>query len=434
MKNQLKSILFSVSILSIFGCASSDETNSEPQLAKVQTIAISDITTVSAISGGSITSDGDSSITEKGVCWNTSSNPTITNSHTSDGTGSTSFISNLTSLSGNTTYYIRAYVTNGVGTSYGNELNFTSNTITAPTVTTTVASNVKQITADSGGNVTSNGGSAITSRGICWNTTGNPTITDSKTLADSGSGIYSATAINILPNTTYFLRAFATNNVGTSYGTQITFTTQNLSIPGNGVTDIDGNTYTTVILGGKEWMVENLRTTHYQNGDLIVNSITGTQWQANSSTFTGTWGYYNNTAGYNLTYGKLYNWFAAVDSRKISPVGWHVPSKGELDNLRDYLGGFTIAGGKLKKTGTSEWNTPNTGATNTSGFTALPGGHLNSINGLFQNFGTRAYFWSTTAASTIDGSDAMLYNNNTQQNNAGYSDKGFGESIRCVKD
>ena len=433
MKSQFKLFLFLIPIFTIIGCSSSSDEN-EPQLATLQTVAISNITPVSATSGGTITSNGNSEITEKGVCWNTSPNPTITNSHTSDGTGSSAFISDLNTLLGNTTYYVRAYATNSVGTAYGNEVSFTTNAIVAPTVTTTAASNVKQVTADSGGNVTSDGGSAVTIRGVCWNTTGNPTTSDPKTLAGTGSGIFVATAINITPNTTYYLRAFATNAAGTGYGTQITFTTQNLSLPGGGVTDIDGNTYTTVILGGKEWMVENLRTTKYRNGDLIVNSTTGAQWQANASSGTGTWGYYNNTSGYNLTYGKLYNWYAAVDPRNIAPVGWHVPSKGELDNLRDYLGGSTIAGGKLKKTGTAEWNSPNTGATNESGFTALPGGHLNSINGVFENFGTRAYFWSTTPNGTIDASDAMLFNNNTQQNNAGYSDKGHGDSIRCVKD
>ena len=438
MKKKLVSIICIVSLIHILGCSSSSNddnpTNNQPQLATIQTAIISNITTVSAISGGSISSDGNSPITEKGICWNTSPNPTITNSHTSDGTGTNSFVSNLTPLSENTTYYVRAYATNGVGTSYGNELSFTSNAIVAPTITTTVASNVKQITADSGGNITSDGGSAVISRGICWNTTGTPTLTDPKTLAGSGLGIFSAIAINLAPNTTYFLRAFATNSAGTSYGTQISFTTQNLSIPGGGVTDIDGNTYTTVILGGKEWMVENLRTTKYRNGDLLTN-VTGSDWTSNDL-HTGIWCYYNNNSSYNITYGKLYDWYAASDSRQIAPEGWHVPSIGEWDALIAYLGGADIAGGKLKDFASGNWISPNTGADNSSGFKAMPGGYRSGNNSSFSNQGLKGLWWTTDQGNSFYGKNRILSNNSTAvTENFSVSDyKSSGLSIRCVKD
>ncbi len=189
------------------------------------TTAVSAITLTTAVSGGNITSDGNSAVTAKGVCWSTTATPTITNSITSDGTGTGSFVSNLTGLVAGTTYYLRAYATNGVGTAYGNEISFATSSVVAPTVTTTVMSSIALTSAVSGGNVTADGGGTITARGVCWATTTAPTTASAKTSETAGIGSFVSTLTPLLAGTTYYVRAYATNSAGTSYGNEISFTT-----------------------------------------------------------------------------------------------------------------------------------------------------------------------------------------------------------------
>ena len=192
----------------------------------IVTNSISDITQISAIGGGNITSNGGASITARGVCWSTLKNPTVGNSHTTDGTGEGEFSSNITGLTANTTYYVRAYATNSVGTSYGEELSFTtSETIQKPTVVTNAVTNITQTTALCSGNVTSNGGAAVTAKGMCWSTTQNPTISNSHSTDGTGEGEYTSKLTNLSPKTTYYVRAYATNSMGTNYGEQVMFTT-----------------------------------------------------------------------------------------------------------------------------------------------------------------------------------------------------------------
>ena len=192
--------------------------------ATITTTAISLITPNSASSGGNITNDGGTPVTARGVCWSASPNPNIGNSKTLDGSGIGSFTSSITGLNPGTTYYLRAYATNSVGTVYGNDVIFTSATV-APTLITANVTAIMASTANSGGNITSAGGATITARGVCWSTSQNPTIADSKTSNGSGSGTFVSNITGLEVETTYFLRAYATNNAGTSYGNQVTFTT-----------------------------------------------------------------------------------------------------------------------------------------------------------------------------------------------------------------
>jgi uncharacterized protein (TIGR02145 family) len=161
--------------------------------------------------------------------------------------------------------------------------------------------------------------------------------------------------------------------------------------PGNGVTDIDGNNYTTMIYGNQEWMTQNLRTTRYANGDPIQNITGNSQWQG--ATATGAWSHYNNDSQYDSDYGKLYNLAAVTDSRNACPIGWHVANQSDLNGLLAYLGGTDNAGGRMKNTGTQYWQSPNNLATNESGFSALPGG-FRSSNGIFGSEGVDARFWA----------------------------------------
>ncbi|MGD2085938.1 MAG: SBBP repeat-containing protein [Candidatus Aminicenantes bacterium] len=213
----------------------------------VTTTAVSNITPTTAASGGNVTSDGGAAVTARGICWSTSINPTTSDSHTTDGTGTGTFTSAITGLAPGTTYHVRAYATNSVGTSYGSDVNFTTNA-EAPTVTTTAVSNITLTTATSGGNVTDNGGAAVTARGVCWSTSANPTSSDNHTIDGSGTGTFTSAITGLTPDTTYYLRAYATNTAGTGYGNQVTFTTAvNPTISGivtNGTNPIEGVTIT----------------------------------------------------------------------------------------------------------------------------------------------------------------------------------------------
>ncbi|MFO7864630.1 MAG: formylglycine-generating enzyme family protein, partial [Salinivirgaceae bacterium] len=202
------------------------KTSQELTVPSITTTSVSNITQTTAISGGNVTSDGFASVTARGVCWNTTGNPTTANNKTTNGTGTGTFISNITGLTANTTYYVRAYATNSKGTSYGNVVQFkTSQELTVPSITTTSISNITQATASSGGIVTSNGGAAVIARGVCWNTKSNPTITDNKTNDGTGTGSWVSELSGLQPNTTYYVRAYATNSMGTVFGEQIVFKT-----------------------------------------------------------------------------------------------------------------------------------------------------------------------------------------------------------------
>ncbi|NTW33192.1 MAG: VWA domain-containing protein, partial [Bacteroidetes bacterium] len=214
----------------------------------VTTDAITNITSISATSGGNVTSNGGLTVTARGVCWSTSQNPTTINSHTSNGTGTGSFISNITGLTIGATYYVRAYATNTIGTSYGSEVSFT--TVALPTVTTTVASSITSTTAASGGNVSSDGGGIINARGVCWSTSQNPTTANSFTSDGTGTGNFTSSITGLMAVTTYYVKAYATNIAGTSYGNQISFISSSAILPTITTTSASNITPTSAISGG----------------------------------------------------------------------------------------------------------------------------------------------------------------------------------------
>ena len=209
--------------LSDGGNSGGDVTN-----ATVPTVITNDASNMAATTatcGGKVTSDGGATVTSRGVYYGTSPNPETTGSRKSSGSGTGSFNCNLTDLTPNTTYYVKAYATNSKGTSYGEQKTFKTTAATAPVVTTNAVSDIQATSATCGGNVTSDGGATVTARGVCWSTSQNPTISNSKTTDGSGTGSFTSTISGLSKNTTYYVRAYATNSIGTSYGEQRSFTT-----------------------------------------------------------------------------------------------------------------------------------------------------------------------------------------------------------------
>jgi uncharacterized protein (TIGR02145 family) len=199
--------------------------------------------------------------------------------------------------------------------------------------------------------------------------------------------------------------------------------------PSTTITDKDGNVYTSVTIGTQVWMVENLKTTKYYDGTAIPNITDKTDWDA---LITPGYCWYNNNAStYKATYGAMYNWYA-VNTGKLCPVGWHVPTYIEWQILETYLGGSSVAGSKLKESGITHWKSPNTGATNETGFTALPGGRRTSTY-LFDAIEVFGNWWSSSVSSDVDAFARMMRNDNSSFL-MWFSFKCNGLSVRCLKD
>ncbi len=199
------------------------------------------------------------------------------------------------------------------------------------------------------------------------------------------------------------------------------------------VEDIDGNVYNTIKIGDQWWMMENLKVTRFTNGDEIPNVTDNSEWASLSS---GAYCVYENDESYASTYGYLYNWFAVDTSSGLAPEGWRVPTNDDWKELEDYLGGSSVAGGKLKEMGTSHWASPNTGATNESCFTALPGGNRYYGNGKYLLLGNYARFWSSSE-SEYNSDNAWyleLRPNDWYSSRDDNNPKRSGFSVRCVKD
>ena len=204
-----------------------------PLLPSVNTTTVTSIAANTATTGGSVTTPAGLTVTARGVCWGTSPKPVITGNHTTDGAGTGIFSSTITGLLPNTTYYVRAYATNRIGTSYGTETSFTTTTTTTalPTVTTASITSITAATAAGGGNVVADGNATVTARGVCWSTTANPVATGNHTTDGTGTGIFTSAITGLTAGTTYHVRAYATNSVGTAYGGDSVFSTTAIATP-----------------------------------------------------------------------------------------------------------------------------------------------------------------------------------------------------------
>jgi uncharacterized protein (TIGR02145 family) len=320
----------------------------------------------------------------------------------------------------NTTYFVRAFATNGSGTAYGNMVTF--KTADLARVTTSSITDITVADARAYGNVLSDGGSLISSRGVCWSTSLNPTV-DLTTRTNDGNtqGVFSSKITGLLPNTTYFVRAYVTTSAGTQYGAQISFRTE-----------------PTITIGTQVWTQKNLNVTRFRNGDIITWGLDSALWTKTNQTVMPARCWYKDDSVTNAaTYGRLYNWYAVNDPRGLCPTGWHVPTKREWislinfvkDNI-DVVGSNT--GGKMKSTGNQYWWNPNTGATNSSGFSGLPGG-MRYQNANFYQIQGEGFWWSSTEEFANTAFNSRLYHSSSDAL-VRSEDKRSGLSVRCVKD
>ena len=300
------------------------------------------------------------------------------------------------------------------------------NSASLPTISTLTITSITNDTAISSGIITSDGGANITTRGVVWNTSSGATIAlSTKTTDGTGTGTFTSALTGLTPSTTYYARTYATNTAGTVYGNEIIFTTA--APPAITVTDIDGNIYQTITICNQIWTTNNLNVTKYRNGDAIPQVTDPTAW---STLTTGAWCYYLNNTSNGPIYGKLYNWYAVNDSRGLAPIGWHIPSDIEYTSLSSCLGGESIAGGKMKTL--TLWNSPNLGASNSSGFSSMPGG-VRYSNGTFQFLGYSSNYWTSTLNNTTVffrnnvSTSAIMFRGTDGTTNSALS-------VRCVKD
>lgn len=303
----------------------------------------------------------------------------------------------------------------------------TEEIVKTPSVSTGLVGNISQNSASCTGSVDNNGGAAVNERGIYWSVSQNPGPSDNKVSGGAGTGTFSCNLTGLTSGTTYYFRAFAVNSAGTGLGTVKSFkTTDPVATT---VNDIDGNIYHIKTIGTQEWLIENLKTTHFCNGDDIPLVSDPAQW----NNLTGpAFCYYDNNPSNGEIYGNMYNLKTVDDTRKICPAGWHVPSDEEWILLSAFLGGEDVAGGKLKETGFNHWKSPNTGATNESGFTALPGGSRDYL-GNFIELTTNGHWWSSTHDNATSAwSRRMGHTYPNIGNSSSYGMNAY--SVRCIKD
>jgi uncharacterized protein (TIGR02145 family) len=511
----------------VYGSDTSFTTASD-SLPELTTATVTSIAKTSAVCGGNITKQGGTAVTARGVCWSLAKITTLTNNITNDGNGIGTFTSDIIGLTPGTNYYVRAYATNSGGTKLGNEVTFStiSDTPVPPTVTTTAVTSVTSNSAVCGGNVSSEGGVSVTERGVCWSISINPLITNYRTIDSNGSGDFLSNITGLLPGSTYYVRAYATNSQGTSYGspeytfitcraplattndatnlgaskatlngqvnansvndsvTKITFEygttvsygitvvatpdtlkrTSNKAVSAGvtgltpntvyhyrvkavncggtiygddktftsdpvTITDVDGNVYNVIRIGNQLWMKENLKVIQFKNNSPILLVTDAMTW---AGRFTPAYCWYNNDEGTSKpVYGALYNWHT-VNTGMLCPTGWHIPSDAEWTVLTNYLGGLSVAGGKLREIGTDHWNMTITEVTNETGFTALPGGRRN-VDGTFDGIRLEGFWWSTTEYDATTAWVRFMINYLPETFRES-SNKKWGLSVRCVKD
>lgn len=294
-------------------------------------------------------------------------------------------------------------------------------------VETNIPKGVTYTKATIGGTFSVDKSTEIIAAGICWSFNSFPTIDDTKIDTIRKNGVFYIHLTDLEPGKTYYTRAFVTTPNTTYYGSNCEFKTKTL--PNNAIVDIEENIYHTITIGSQTWIVENLKTSHYRNGDIIsfasnenawINSTMGAYCIANNPMIPGT----------NRVH--LYNQAAITDLRNIAPEGWRVSTDSDWQTLINHLGNDTLCGGKLKSMSAAYWPQPNIGANNQSGFSAYPSGYRDCL-GIYKNLGLHTNFWTSTAS---DNDSTFAYNlkyNSSEIQKSTFSNKS-GLAVRCIKE
>ena len=404
----------------------------KPDLEKPTVVSspISQITETSAVAGGEVTSDGGAEVTARGVCWSISSNPTIENDKTIDGEGVGSFQSNLSDLSQNTTYYVRAYATNSEGTSYGQEVSFTTLEIIdddtdddtddeedeedeivveLAVVTTLSVSEITETSAVVGCEVTSDGGAEVTSRGVCWSIDSNPTIENDKTIDGEGLGSFQSVLSDLSQNTTYYVRAYATNSEGTAYGEEVSFKTLE-EIIDDGIS-INGYEYVDLGLpSGLKWATHNVgAAAPHESGDYFAWGEINTKAEFTEMNCTSYGLNMQDIAGDSQYDAARANWGAT----------WKVPSKKDFEELmNECTWEWMVINGK----GCKKVTGPN------GNYIILPiTGYQYGTSFYMEDFG---YYWTSTPISTYEQFSYDFFFDEEYNLSMGFDERCYGQAIR----
>lgn len=388
-------------------------------LSEVATSPVTSITTTSAVTGGTISIDGGTPITERGVCWSTLPNPTINDSVTIDGSGSGNFISTLSGLKTGTIYYVKAYATNSNGTAYGNERQFRTQS-SIPEVITADINSITESTAISGGEILYDVVEAITARGVCWDTTPSPTINNGKTTDGVGIGIFTSNITRLAPSTTYYARAYATNSLGTAYGNEVIFTTSELP---------KGQVYNPVTR--RIWMDRNLgasrvatsSTDEQAYGDLYQWGRGTDGHEKRNSSITSTLSISDTPGHGNFIAGNgiYYDWRSPQNNNlwqgvnginNPCPKGFRIPTAAEWNIEYKSWSSNTDAGAFA-----SPLKLPVAGS-------RYPG------SALLNSVGSYGTYWS----STVNGTNALPLVFFSGEAYFSSISRAYGISVRCIKD
>ncbi len=414
-------------------CVSCKKDNAEPgggntggggtqTVATVTTAEVTEITKATAVCGGEVKSENGWAVTERGVCWGVEPNPTPSDNCTVDGDGIGKFTSVITGLIPGTKYYVRAYAKNAAGTGFGAERSFTtSQNITSPTVTTNNVTDITQTTATCGGEVTSDGSAAVTACGVCWSTSQNPTVSDSHTTDGSGTGSFTSNITGLTENTTYYVRAYATNSEGTSYGEQRSFTTDGGTIAGHAYVDLG-------LPSGLLWATCNVGAdkpedygSYYAWGETEVKSA------YNWNTYKWCNGNWDNLTKYNTD-----SYYGTVDNKTLLEPeddaahvnwggAWRMPTREEMNELKNNC--------------TWTWTTQGgnngyrvTGSNGESIFLPAAGYYY---DGSLNYAGSGGYYWSSSLNTDSPNYAYYLYFYSGSVYMSNYN-RGYGLSVRPV--
>jgi uncharacterized protein (TIGR02145 family) len=369
--------------------------------------------------------DGGADIEECGFCWDTRIFPNMAGSFIRAEKIDSVFSVRLTDLLEGKKYYVRSYAVNRAGIYYGEVKGFITPAYRKPSVYSPYIISVTHNSVTCGNGEISDNSYNVLSKGVCWSTSIDPTINDQKIELGEGFGRFDCKIEGLAPGTVYYIRAYATNIVGTTYAGNLVIRTYDGSVK-----DYEGNVYSTVKLGKQEWMTEDLKTSHFANGDEIPTTYPVTlntsqeanpvyQWVLNGQVDLG-------------YYDRIYTWYAVADSRKICPTGWHLPSITEWDELLLHLGGDKLTSRDFRRIFNYYWNSfLNEGATEGSFGAELVG--YRTVTGQIQYSSYGTYWWSGTESSASNAD--VVYCGQADFDPVFQTDKEKknGFSIRCVK-